>query len=103
MKCKLSKITKVEIETLILPFIPQAKRGYPSKINPVEIVQCIIHKLKTGCQWHCLFIDTVGYKPVCSWQLVYYFYRRWSQCGVFENLFKTLLIRSDTTTVSWMN
>ena len=78
MNCKLSKITKDEIETLILPFIPQVKRGYASKINLVEILQCIIHKLKTGCQWLHLFIDNIGFKPNYSWQFDY-FYRRWSQ------------------------
>lgn len=92
MNCKLTKITKVEIETLILPFIPKAKRGFQSRIDPVEIIQFIIHKLKTGCQWHCLFIDIAAFKPDYSWQSVYYFYRKWSKCGVFENLFKTFLL-----------
>jgi len=55
------------------------------------IVQCILHKLKTGVQWYCLFIDIEGLKPPFSWQLVYYYYRRWCGLGVFEELFKTIL------------
>ena len=92
MNSCLSKITKEEIEILILPFIPKNKRGFCSKVEPAEIVQWIIHKLKTGCQWHCLFIDIEHYKPNYSWQLVYYYFRKWSKLEVFKNIFDTFLI-----------
>ncbi len=92
MNSNLAKITKVEIETFILPFIPKNKRGFPSQVNPVEIIQCILHKLKTGSQWHCLFIDIEGFKPSFSWQLVYYYYRKWSKENVFKNMFDTALM-----------
>lgn len=92
MNSCLSKITKVEIENYILPLIPKNKRGFPSKVNPVEIIQWIVHKLKTGCQWHCLFIDMEEFKPKYSWQLVYYYYRKWSKVGVFKKLFDTFLV-----------
>jgi transposase len=92
MNSCLSKITKVEIETFILPFISKNKRGFPSKVNPVEIIQWINHKLKTGCQWHCLFVDIEGFKPTYSWQLVYYYFRKWSKENVFLHLFNTFLI-----------
>lgn len=92
MDSKLTNITKVEIEFLILPFIPKNKRGFASKVNSVELVQFILHKLKTGSQWHCLFSDIEGYRPNYSWQLVYYYYRKWSKQGVFKNLFDATLI-----------
>jgi hypothetical protein len=57
MNCKLANITKAEIENYVLPLIPKNKRGFSSKVDPVEIIKCIIHKLKTGTQWNCLFID----------------------------------------------
>ena len=91
MDCHLAKITKEEITAYVLPFLPVNKRGFGSRIDPVMIVQCILHKLKTGVQWHCLFIEIECFKPAFSWQLVYYYYRRWSKMGVFEQLFKTVL------------
>lgn len=91
MDCHLAKITKEEIKAYVLPFIPTNKRGFSSRINPVDIVQCIVHKLKTGSQWHCLFIDIECVRPDFSWQLVYYYYRRWVKLGVFETLFQTFL------------
>jgi transposase len=91
MDCLLAKITKNQIENCILPFIPKNKRGFKPKVDLVEIVQCIIYKLKTGAQWNSLFIDIESVKPSFSWQLVYYYYRKWSEAGVFESLFETLL------------
>lgn len=91
MDCLLAKITKKQIENCILPFIPKNKRGFSPKVDLAEIVQCIIYKLKTGVQWNSLFIDIESVKPNFSWQLVYYYYRKWSEAGVFEELFKVLL------------
>ena len=36
----------------ILPHLFVAKRGYVSKSDLSEVIQCILYKLKTGCQWH---------------------------------------------------
>jgi hypothetical protein len=43
---------------LILPFIPENRRGFSQKIDLAEIVQCILYRLKTGVQWSNIFIDT---------------------------------------------
>ncbi|MEN9488755.1 MAG: hypothetical protein RL494_1020 [Bacteroidota bacterium] len=104
MNCKLANVTKVEIENYVLPFIPKNKRGFTSKVDPVEIVKCIIHKLKTGTQWDCLFIDVERINYGFSWQLVYYYYRRWSKLGVFEELFKVLLeVKKDFIDIENLN
>ena len=91
MDSRLAKITKEEITSYILPFLPKNKRGFSSKMDPVMIIQGIIHKLKTGVQWHCLFIEIEGLKPDFSWQLVCYYYRRWYNLDIFEEMFKTIL------------
>jgi transposase len=54
-------------------------------------VQCIIYKLKTGIQWDCLFIEIESFKPPFSWQLVYYYYRKWCKLGVFKEMFELYL------------
>ena len=91
MNCSLANLTKRQIEILILPFIPFNKRGFSSWVSMADIFQCIIHKLKTGSQWNRLFIEIDSVKHFFSWQLVYYYYRRWSALGVFELMFKTFL------------
>ncbi len=89
MNCKYTNLTKVEIEQLILPFIPKNKRGFTSKFNMVDVFKCMVYKLKTGCQWSNLFFDIEGVKPPFSWQTVYYYYRKWCHLNVFEQMFKT--------------
>lgn len=104
MDCKLANITKVEIENYVLPFIPKNKRGFTSKVDPVKIVQCIIHKLKTGSQWEFLFVDIEGVDYGFSWQLVYYYYRRWSKLGVFKELFDLFLeLKKDHLDIEKLN
>ena len=42
------------IKSDIIPHLPVAKRGFNTKSCLVEIVNSILYKLKTGCQWHML-------------------------------------------------
>ncbi len=91
MNCLLTKLTKNELENCILPFIPKNKRGFTSTFNSIDIFKCIVHKLKTGCQWDSIFVDLEGFKPPFSHQIVYYFYRRWCELGVFQLMFETYL------------
>jgi transposase len=91
MKSKFAKITKNEIETCILPFISKNKRGFAPKVDLADVLQCIIYKLKTGVQWENLFIDIQCIKPAFSWQLVYYYYKKWRDCSVFYQINKFYL------------
>jgi len=91
MYCKYANVTKVEMEEYILPFIPKNKRGFSCRFDTGDIFKCIIHKLKTGCQWKFLFIDIESVKPPFSWQTVYYYYRKWCKEGVFESMFSVYL------------
>ncbi len=63
---KFANVTKNQIETLILPFIPKNRRGFAPKVDLAEIVQCILYKLKTGVQWHSLFVDIKGFIPLLA-------------------------------------
>jgi transposase len=93
MNSKFAKVQKNQIQKYILPVIPKNKRGFPPKVDLTEIVECIIYKLKTGVQWHCLFVDIECVTPPFSWQLVYYYYRKWGKMEVFKNLFESCLSR----------
>lgn len=89
MNCSFAKLTKDELDKCILPFIPKNKRGFSSRFEVTDIFKCIVHKLKTGCQWSCLFVDIECVNPPFSWQTIYYFYRRWGELGVFKEMFDT--------------
>jgi len=47
-------LDKDTIKFEILPYLSVAKRGYVTKGNLLEVIQCILYKLKTGCQWHIM-------------------------------------------------
>ncbi|MFV0531796.1 MAG: IS5 family transposase [Flavobacteriales bacterium] len=91
MNCKYTNLQKEQIENCILCFIPKNKRGFSSSFDMSDIFKCIVHKLKTGCQWEFLFVDIEVCKPPFSWQTVYYYYRKWSEKGVFKEMFETYL------------
>lgn len=91
MNCKITNLNKEQIDRCILPLIVKNKRGFSSGFEMSDIFRCIVHKLKTGCQWKFIFVDIEGFKPPFSWQTVYYYYRKWCQQGVFETMFLTFL------------
>jgi len=38
----------------ILPHLTQSRNGRPSRVDPVELLEAMRYKLKTGCQWRYL-------------------------------------------------
>ena len=44
-------LDKDTIKSESLPHLPVAKRGYVTRSDLPEASQCILYKLKTGCQW----------------------------------------------------
>ena len=104
MNCSLAKLAKGELEKCVLPFIPKNKRGFSSRFDMCDIFLCIVHKLKTGSQWNCLFVDIECVRPPFSWQTVYYFFRKWSNCNVFKEMFDTyLMIQQDLLDLEKLN
>ena len=44
-------LSKDIIEKWILPHLPIGKRGFSIGVALEELVECILHRLKTACQW----------------------------------------------------
>ena len=44
-------LDKDTIKFEILPHLSVAKRGYVTKSDLLEVIQCVLYKLKTGCLW----------------------------------------------------
>ena len=44
-------LNKSTIEKWILPHLTIGERGFETTVPLIEVVECILHRLKTGCQW----------------------------------------------------
>ena len=74
----------------LCPYLRFGNSYENTKVEKHQVVQAIIHRLKTGCQWRELPMKqffAVEYK----WQAVYYHFRKWSSDGSWEKLWKNLL------------
>lgn len=60
--------------------LQERKRKYALR----EIWNAIFYIVKTGCQWRML---PSNFAP---WELVYYYYRKWSSLGEFDLLLNNL-------------
>jgi putative transposase len=65
---------------LIEPLIPVYEWGRPRELNMREVVNAIFYVDKTGCQWDLLPKDYPNHNSV------YYYFARWSDEGVWEQI-----------------
>lgn len=61
------------------------------KFDVVKIVQLILKRMKTGCQWRELSIKEYFENEGPSWQTVYYYFHKWSNDGSFKEAWVQLL------------
>ena len=81
-------VTETQFDQHIRPHLSVAKRGYVSEIPLYTIFNYIIYKLRTGCQWDLLPMDTTADGlPEASYQVPYYHFRKWSRDGSMQRLF----------------
>ena len=86
-------LDKDTIKSEILPFLSVAKRGYVTKSDLVEVIQCILYKLKTGCQWHMLPVSAIFTGRVLSYKSMYAHFRKWSRNGEWKKVWGMILSR----------
>ena len=84
-------LDKDTINSEIIPYLPKAKRGFNTKSNMVEIVNCILCKLKTGCQWHMLPVSSLFSEIVLSYKTVFGHFRKWCKSGIWQQIWIHLL------------
>ena len=84
-------LDKVTIKSEILPYLSTAKRGYETKSCLIEIINAILYKLKTGCQWEFLPVEALFTKTVLSYGAEFYHYNKWRKAGEWKELWLTLL------------
>lgn len=83
---------KSTIEQWILPFLPAGRCGFKITAPVIEVVECVLYRLKTGCQWrqlplHAFFRGDV----VLSWESVFYHFNKWCKRGYWKAIWINLL------------
>ena len=81
------------IKNEILPYLSVAKRGFICTGKLAEVVNAILYKLKTGCQWSYLPVRSLFSKTVLSWQSVFHHFRKWCKKGDWQECWIQLLSR----------
>ncbi|WP_235130105.1 transposase [Chryseobacterium indicum] len=69
----------------------RGKRGFSTRFDLGKIFQLIIKRLKTGCQWRELSLKEYFTNQGISWQLIYYYFNKWSKDGSFRRIWVSLL------------
>ena len=86
-------LDKDTIKNEILPHLSVAKRGYICQSCLSEVIQCILYKLKTGCQWYMLPVSSFFTAKVLHYKTVYGHFRKWCKKGEWQKVWTTLLSR----------
>jgi hypothetical protein len=89
-------LNKSTIEKCILPHSTIGERGFETTAPLIEVVECILHRLKTdsvGCPMSVARItnQTVFSKQILSWQLVFYYFKKWSKNGCWQKIWIDIL------------
>ena len=86
-------LDKDTIKNEILPHLSVAKRGYICQSSLSEVIQCILYKLKTSCQWYMLPVSSFFTGKVLHYKTVYGHFRKWCKKGEWQKVWTTLLNR----------
>ena len=84
-------LDKDTIKNEILPHLSVAKRGFQSRSSLIEVINAILYKLKTGCQWEYLPVKELFSGKVLKYGAVFHHYNKWSKKGEWKSLWLQLL------------
>ena len=87
---KYAVLDKDTIKNEIMPYLSVAKRGFTCKVDLIEVVNAILHKLKSGCQWEQLPTGHLISGQGLSWNAVYYHFNKWCKRGEWQKMFSSL-------------
>ena len=87
----MSILSKDIIKNKLLPHLSQGKKGPKlTEEKLVSIVELIVYRLKTGCQWREIPIGQYMDEPY-SWQSVFHHYNRWCNDNCWQLGWETLV------------
>lgn len=89
-------LDKNTIKNEMLPHLSVAKRGFVSKSSLIEIINAILYKLKTGCQWKYLPVKSLFSGKILKYGAVFHHYNKWSKKGEWKSLWFELVDKHRT-------
>lgn len=84
-------LDKDTIKNEILPCLSKAKRGYVTQSCLIDVINAILYKLKTGCQWALLPVESLFSGKVLTYGAVFHHYRKWCKSGEWKSVWIHLL------------
>ncbi|QIP17145.1 transposase [Spirosoma aureum] len=84
-------LDKVTSEKWILPYLSLGQRGKDIKVEMSTLIDAILHKLKTGCQWRQLPVKPFFDDQTLTWQGVYYHFNEWRKDGSWKRVWLNVL------------
>ena len=87
-------LSKNIIRTRILPYLTQSRTGRASRVDRVELLEAMLYKLKTGCQWRYLPVKQFFTGAALSWQGVYAQFNAWRKVGSWQTVWPSVLRRN---------
>ena len=79
------------IRIWILPHLSTGTRGPECSVELLEVLEAILYKLKTGCQWRQLPVKQFFTDELLTWSGVYHHFNEWRKDGTWKKLWLTLL------------
>ncbi|MGI4737498.1 MAG: IS5 family transposase [Janthinobacterium lividum] len=79
------------IRTWLLPHLSTGTRGGACRVDLLEVVEAILFKLKTGCQWRQLPVKQFFTELALTWSGVYDHVNEWRKDGSWKRLWVKLL------------
>ena len=79
------------IRTWLLPHLCIGSRGPQLKVDRLEVVETILYKLKTGCQWRQLPVKQFFTGETLTWSGVYHHFNEWRKDGSWKKLWLRVL------------
>lgn len=76
-----------------MPHLATARHGYVSRVELWRVVQAIMYKLVTGCQWRMLPTREFFPESRYSWKSVYHHFRKWCRTDSLHRLWQHVLQR----------
>lgn len=84
-------LDKVTIENWILPHLSLGERGKEIKVEMTALIEAILYKLKSGCQWRQLPVKQFFDEQKLTWQGVYYHFNEWRKDGSWKRVWLSVL------------
>ena len=79
------------IRTWLLTHLSLGTRGPACRVELPDVVEAILYKLKTGCQWRQPSVKQFFTDKTLTWSGVYHHFNEWLKDGTWKNLLLSVL------------